>query len=274
MTESEVVAEAPDVSDLLREGEALSRGRKYGEALDRFNGPSRWTPQVPWHGTTEACCSRAKGMQRVQSSRLRFAWTLNQTMHLPRRTWPFARADGRCRRCRRNGHRALTHYPDHPNCSTFDDAVRPASPWSQIACQRPHPPRRGKMNTHEGHGQSRRDGRPSCWKNRRTTTRTVTESSTKKSWSGLRAWSPRNNTCRKPWWRTMRTLRLHRLKRRPSSQNLNTISQRWRISSTKRRVNSTPVIRKPPSGCCEIDSERTVQKTSRRGLRQRPPCID
>ena len=37
MTESEVVAEAPDVSDLLREGEALSRGRKYGEALDRFN---------------------------------------------------------------------------------------------------------------------------------------------------------------------------------------------------------------------------------------------
>ena len=37
MTESEVVAEAPDVSDLLREGEALSRGRNYGEALDRFN---------------------------------------------------------------------------------------------------------------------------------------------------------------------------------------------------------------------------------------------
>ena len=37
MTESEVVAEAPDVSDLLREGEALSRGRKYAEALDRFN---------------------------------------------------------------------------------------------------------------------------------------------------------------------------------------------------------------------------------------------
>ena len=37
MTGSEMVAEAPDVSDLLREGEALSRGRNYTEALDRFN---------------------------------------------------------------------------------------------------------------------------------------------------------------------------------------------------------------------------------------------
>ena len=88
MTESEVVAEAPDVSDLLREGEALSRGRKYGEALDRFNRAIAMDPQVPWHGTTEACCSRAKGMQREQSSRLRFVWTLNRTMHQPRRTWP------------------------------------------------------------------------------------------------------------------------------------------------------------------------------------------
>ena len=37
MTEADVVVEAPDVSDLLREGEALSRARNYPDALDRFN---------------------------------------------------------------------------------------------------------------------------------------------------------------------------------------------------------------------------------------------
>ena len=88
MTESEVVAEAPDVSDLLREGEALSRGRNYGEALDRFNRAIAMDPSSSMAWYNRGVLLEGQGMQREQSSRLRFVWTLNRTMHQPRRTWP------------------------------------------------------------------------------------------------------------------------------------------------------------------------------------------
>ena len=276
MTESEVVAEAPDVSDLLREGEALSRGRKYGEALDRFNRAIAMDPSSSMAWYNRGVLLEGQRKQREQSSRLRFVWTLNRTMHQPRRTGRVAGADGRCRRCRRNGHRALTHYPDHPElldirrrCQT-GQTVEPDLP-----VQRPTP-----TATWEDEHLTKAMDKAGV-----TDAQAVLEESSHHDTDGdgvldqeeleraasvVAAQQHVQETMVEDEW----TLRLHRLKRHPSSQNLNTISQRWRISSTKRRVNSTPVIRKPPSGCCEIDSERTVQKTSRRGLRQRPPCID
>ena len=89
MTESEVVAEAPDVSELLREGEALSRGRKYGEALDRFNRAIAMDPSssMAWYnrGVLLEGQRDAKGAKQSFTICL----DLNQTMHQPRQTWPF-----------------------------------------------------------------------------------------------------------------------------------------------------------------------------------------
>ena len=68
MTESAMVEDAPDVSDLLREGEALSRGRNYGEALIVSTGPSPCIHPTQWRGTTVVFCSKVSAMQREQSN--------------------------------------------------------------------------------------------------------------------------------------------------------------------------------------------------------------
>ena len=115
MTESEVVAEAPDVSDLLREGEALSRGRKYGEALDRFNRAIAMDPSssMAWYNRGVLL----EGQRDAKGAKQSFTICLDlEPDHAPATANLAVLLErmGDAEGAGAMATRALTHYPDHP----------------------------------------------------------------------------------------------------------------------------------------------------------------
>ena len=115
MTESEVVAEAPDVSDLLREGEALSRGRNYGEALDRFNRAIAMDPSssMAWYNRGVLL----EGQRDAKGAKQSFTICLDlEPDHAPATANLAVLLErmGDAEGAGAMATRALTHYPDHP----------------------------------------------------------------------------------------------------------------------------------------------------------------
>lgn len=115
MTESEVVAEAPDVSDLLREGEALSRGRKYAEALDRFNRAIAMDPSssMAWYNRGVLL----EGQRDAKGAKQSFTICLDlEPDHAPATANLAVLLErmGDAEGAGAMATRALTHYPDHP----------------------------------------------------------------------------------------------------------------------------------------------------------------
>ena len=115
MTGSEVVAEAPDVSELLREGEALSRGRKYGEALDRFNRAIAMDPSssMAWYNRGVLL----EGQRDAKGAKQSFTICLDlEPDHAPATANLAVLLErmGDAEGAGAMATRALTHYPDHP----------------------------------------------------------------------------------------------------------------------------------------------------------------
>ncbi|MGB0726326.1 MAG: tetratricopeptide repeat protein, partial [Candidatus Poseidoniaceae archaeon] len=115
MTESEVVAEAPDVSDLLREGEALSRGRNYVEALDRFNRAIAMDPSssMAWYNRGVLL----EGQRDAKGAKQSFTICLDlEPDHAPATANLAVLLErmGDTEGAGAMATRALTHYPDHP----------------------------------------------------------------------------------------------------------------------------------------------------------------
>ena len=115
MTESAMVEDAPDVSDLLREGEALSRGRNYGEALDRFNRAIAMDPSnsMAWYNRGVLL----EGQRDAKGAKQSFTICLDldpdhapATANLAVLLERMGDTDG----AGAMATRALTHYPDHP----------------------------------------------------------------------------------------------------------------------------------------------------------------
>ena len=115
MTESEMVAEAPDVSDLLREGEALSRGRNYTEALDRFNRAIAMDPSssMAWYNRGVLL----EGQRDAKGAKQSFTICLDlDPDHAPATANLAVLLErmGDTTGAGAMATRALTHYPDHP----------------------------------------------------------------------------------------------------------------------------------------------------------------
>ena len=115
MTGSEMVAEAPDVSDLLREGEALSRGRNYTEALDRFNRAIAMDPSssMAWYNRGVLL----EGQRDAKGAKQSFTICLDlDPDHAPATANLAVLLErmGDTTGAGAMATRALTHYPDHP----------------------------------------------------------------------------------------------------------------------------------------------------------------
>ena len=115
MSEAELVSEAPDVSDLLREGESLSRGRNYTEALDRFNRAIAMDPSnsMAWYNRGVLL----EGQRDAKGAKQSFTICLDldpdhapATANLAVLLERMGDTDG----AGAMATRALTHYPDHP----------------------------------------------------------------------------------------------------------------------------------------------------------------
>ena len=115
MSEAEMAIEAPDVSDLLREGESLSRGRNYPEALDRFNRAIAMDPSnsMAWYNRGVLL----EGQRDAKGAKQSFTICLDldpdhapATANLAVLLERMGDTDG----AGAMATRALTHYPDHP----------------------------------------------------------------------------------------------------------------------------------------------------------------
>ena len=115
MTESAAVEEALNVSDLLREGEALSRTRNYTEALDRFNRAIAMDPSssMAWYNRGVLL----EGQRDAKGAKQSFTICLDldpehapATANLAVLLERMGETDG----AGAMATRALTHYPDHP----------------------------------------------------------------------------------------------------------------------------------------------------------------
>ena len=115
MTESSALAETPDVSDLLREGEALSRARDYVEALERFNRAIAMDPSssMAWYNRGVLL----EGQRDAKGAKQSFTICLDldpdhapATANLAVLLERMGDTDG----AGAMATRALTHYPDHP----------------------------------------------------------------------------------------------------------------------------------------------------------------
>jgi len=115
MTVSDAVSEAPDVSELLREGEALSRTRDYAEALDRFNRAIAMDPSssMAWYNRGVLL----EGQRDAKGAKQSFTICLDldpdhapATANLAVLLERMGDTDG----AGAMATRALTHYPDHP----------------------------------------------------------------------------------------------------------------------------------------------------------------
>ncbi|MAI09632.1 MAG: hypothetical protein CMA08_03490, partial [Euryarchaeota archaeon] len=115
MTASEAVSQAPDVTDLLREGEALSRAREYPEALDRFNRAIAMDPSnsMAWYNRGVLL----EGQRDAKGAKQSFTICLDldpdhapATANLAVLLERMGDTDGAGAMAKR----ALTHYPDHP----------------------------------------------------------------------------------------------------------------------------------------------------------------
>ena len=115
MTVADAVSEAPDVSELLREGEALSRSRDYAEALDRFNRAIAMDPSssMAWYNRGVLL----EGQRDAKGAKQSFTICLDldpdhapATANLAVLLERMGDTDG----AGAMATRALTHYPDHP----------------------------------------------------------------------------------------------------------------------------------------------------------------
>ena len=115
MTASEAVSQAPDVTELLREGEALSRAREYTEALDRFNRAIAMDPSnsMAWYNRGVLL----EGQRDAKGAKQSFTICLDldpdhapATANLAVLLERMGDTDGAGAMAKR----ALTHYPDHP----------------------------------------------------------------------------------------------------------------------------------------------------------------
>ncbi len=141
MTEADVVVEAPDVSDLLREGEALSRARNYPDALDRFNRAIAMDPSssMAWYNRGVLL----EGQRDAKGAKQSFTICLDlDPDHAPATANLAVLLErmGETEGAGAMATRALTHYPDHPElldirrrCQT-GNAIEPDLP-----VQRPTP---------------------------------------------------------------------------------------------------------------------------------------
>ncbi len=141
MSEAELASEAPDVSDLLREGESLSRGRNYTEALDRFNRAIAMDPSnsMAWYNRGVLL----EGQRDAKGAKQSFTICLDlEPDHAPATANLAVLLErmGDTEGAGAMATRALTHYPDHPElldirrrCQT-GQAVEPDLP-----AQRPTP---------------------------------------------------------------------------------------------------------------------------------------
>ena len=115
MTEAGMVAEAPDVSDLLREGEALSRARNYPDALDRFNRAIAMDPSssMAWYNRGVLL----EGQRDAKGAKQSFTICLDlDPDHAPATANLAVLLErmGETESAGAMATRALTHYPDHP----------------------------------------------------------------------------------------------------------------------------------------------------------------
>lgn len=115
MSEAELASEAPDVSDLLREGESLSRGRNYTEALDRFNRAIAMDPSnsMAWYNRGVLL----EGQRDAKGAKQSFTICLDlEPDHAPATANLAVLLErmGDTEGAGAMATRALTHYPDHP----------------------------------------------------------------------------------------------------------------------------------------------------------------